>query len=172
MAHHLAHGNNNYGEFRDVRYTYDELNRLTKVDDSKQDVFDEMFAYDAQGRITAQRRAGNVVNPTGGEYSYYSGKNRLKSVADNMGGTADERNMSDTANFVYDSVGNLTYDKYLQGEGSKNALVHFYCRTVVYCALRNSKRLKISYDLRGMPVEFKIKNKGIFEDGLVILTKT
>ena len=128
MAHHLAHENNNYGEFRDVRYTYDELNRLTKVDDSKQDVFDEIFAYDAQGRITAQRRAGNVVNPTGGEYSYYSGKNRLKSVADNMGGTADERNMSDTANFVYDSVGNLTYDK--------------------------SKGLEILYDWRGMPIEF------------------
>jgi hypothetical protein len=60
-----------------------------------------------------------------------------------MGGTADERNMSDTANFVYDSVGNLTYDKYLQGEGNKNALVHFYCRTVVYCALRDSKEMKI-----------------------------
>ena len=137
-----------------MRYTYDELNRLINVNDSKQDVFDEIFAYDAQGRITAQRRAGNVVNPTGGEYSYYSGKNRLKSVADNMGGTADERNMSDTANFVYDSVGNLTYDKYLQGEGSKNALVHFYCRTVVYCALRNSKEMKILYDWRGMPIEF------------------
>jgi len=128
MAHHLAHGNSNYGEFRDVRYTYDELNRLTKVNDTKQDVFDEIFAYDAQGRITAQRRAGNVVNPTGGEYSYYSGKNRLKSVADNMGGTADERNMSDTANFVYDSVGNLTYDK--------------------------SKGMEILYDWRGMPIEF------------------
>ena len=52
MAHHLAHENNNYGEFRDVRYTYDELNRLTKVDDSKQDVFDEMFAYDAQETLS------------------------------------------------------------------------------------------------------------------------
>ena len=138
MAHHLAHENNNYGEFRDVRYTYDELNRLTKVDDSKQDVFDEMFAYDAQGRITAQRRAGNVVNPTGGEYSYYSGKNRLKSVADNMGGTADERNMSDTANFVYDSEGNLVEDK--------------------------SKRMKISYDWRGMPVEFRLEPTGSSSD--------
>ncbi len=138
MAHHLAHENNNYGEFRDVRYTYDELNRLTKVDDSKQDVFDEMFAYDAQGRITAQRRAGNVVNPTGGEYSYYSGKNRLKSVADNMGGTADERTMSDTANFVYDSEGNLTEDR--------------------------SKGLKISYDWRGMPVEFRLEPTGSSSD--------
>jgi len=129
MAHHLAHENNNYGEFRDVQYTYDELNRLTKVNDTKQDVFDEIFAYDAQGRITAQRRAGNVVNPTGGEYSYYSGKNRLKTVADNMGGTsALGRIMSDPNNFVYDSEGNLTEDK--------------------------SKGLKISYDWRGMPVEF------------------
>ena len=30
----------------------------------------------------------------------------------------------------------------------------FYCRTAAYCALRKSKRLKISYDWRGMPVEF------------------
>ena len=62
--------------------------------------------------------------------------------------------MSDQDNFVYDSDGNLTEDKYLQGEGSKNALVHFYCRTAAYYALRNSKSLKISYDWRGMPVEF------------------
>ena len=45
-----------------------------------------------------------------------------------MGGTADERNMSDSANFVYDSVGNLTYDM--------------------------SKELKISHVWRGMPIEF------------------
>ncbi len=37
----------------------------------------------------------------------------------------------DNYNFVYDSDGNLIEDKYLQGEGSKNALVHFYCRTTV-----------------------------------------
>ena len=45
-------------------------------------------------------------------------------------------------------------DKYLQGESSKNALVHFYCRTAAYCALRKSEGLKISYDWRGMPIEF------------------
>ena len=56
--------------------------------------------------------------------------------------------------FVYNSEGNLIEDKYLQGESCKNALVHFYCRTVVYCALRNSKGLKISYDWRCMPIEF------------------
>ena len=48
--------------------------------------------------------------------------------------------------FLYNSERNLMDDKYLQGESGKNALVHFYCRTVVYCALRNSKGLKISYD--------------------------
>ena len=56
--------------------------------------------------------------------------------------------------FLYDSEDNLVDDKYLRGENCKNALVHFYCRTVVYCALRNSKGLKISYDWRGMPIEF------------------
>ena len=57
---------------------------------------------------------------------------------------------------LYDSWDNLTEDKYLHGENSKNALVHFYCQTVVYCALRKSKRLKISYDWRVMPVEFRL----------------
>ena len=128
MAHHLAHGNSNYGEFRDVLYTYDELNRLIKVDDKKQDVFDEMFTYDAQGRITAQRRGDKVKENVGGEYSYYSKQNRLKSVAHGMGGTADSRNMEADSNFVYDSEGNLVEDK--------------------------SKRLKIFYDWRGMPIEF------------------
>ena len=128
MAHHLVHGNGNYGEFRDVQYTYDELNRLIKVDDSKQDVFDEIFAYDAQGRITAQRRGNRVDSARGGEYGYYEGKNRLKSVAGNIGGTADTRKMDVDSNFVYDSEGNLTEDK--------------------------SKGLKILYDWRGMPIEF------------------
>ena len=58
----------------------------------------------------------------------------------------------------------------MQGESSKNALVHFYCRTAAYCALRNSKRLKISYDWRGMPIEFtqypSPENTGVSGDTL------
>jgi RHS repeat-associated protein len=69
-------------------------------------------------------------HPTGGEYAYESRTNRLKSVAANMGGeSADNRKMSYPENFVYDSEGNLTFDK--------------------------SKELEISYDWRGMPIEFK-----------------
>ena len=52
--------------------------------------------------------------------------------------------------FLHNSEGNLIEDKYLQGESSKNALVHFYCRTAVYCVLHNSKEMKILYDWRGM----------------------
>ncbi|MDY6332478.1 MAG: RHS repeat-associated core domain-containing protein [Fibrobacter sp.] len=111
-----------------------------------------MFEYDAQGRIVAQHRAkkmngkyGLDEHPTGGEYSYYSGKNRLKSVADNMGGTSvSGRIMSATNNFVYDSEGNLTEDK--------------------------SKRLEISYDWRGMPVEFRLEPTGSSSDNLFRLT--
>ena len=128
MVHQMAHGNDQYGQSRDVLYLYDELNRLTSVDDSKQDVFDEMFAYDAQGRITAQRRGDKTKENAGGEYSYYSKQNRLKSVTQGVGGTADSRNMEADSNFVYDSEGNLVEDK--------------------------SKRLKIFYDWRGMPIEF------------------
>ena len=57
-----------------------------------------------------------------------------------MGGSADERTMSDTANFVYDSVGNLTYDK--------------------------SKGMEILYDWRGMPVEFRLEPTGSSSDTL------
>ena len=137
MVHEMAYSDGSYSGSRDVQYVYDELNRLSKVKDSKQPMFDEMFEYDVQGRIVAQHRAKKTdgqyalnEHPTGGEYTYESGTNRLKSVAANMGGeSADNRNMSDPDNFVYDSEGNLTEDK--------------------------SKRLKISYDWRGMPVEFK-----------------
>ncbi len=128
MAHHLAHGNDIYGEFCGVQYSYDLMSRLVKVDDSIDDEFDEIFAYDALGRIVAQRRDTSIAKNIGGEYAYYANTNRLKSVANGMGGSADERNMSDTANFVYDSEGNLVEDR--------------------------SKGLKISYDWRGMPVEF------------------
>ena len=89
------------------------------------------LAYDAQGRITSQRRGSGRGgdSETGGEYSYYAKTNKLEKVANGMGGeSANNRNMSASGNFVYDSVGNLIEDK--------------------------SKDLKISYDWRGMPVEF------------------
>ena len=128
MVHELAHGNADFGQYRDVAYAYDQLNRLTSADDVEQDYFDEAFGYDAQGRIVAQRRDTSIAKNIGGEYAYYANTNRLKSIANGMGGTADDRNMSDAGNFVYDSEGNLIEDK--------------------------SKQMKISYDWRGMPVEF------------------
>jgi len=129
MVHELAHGNDAFAKRRDVKYTYDLLNRLTRVDDAGEDYFDEYFAYDEQGRIVAQRRDTSIAKNVGGEYTYESGTNRLKSVAMGMGGTADERPMSDADNFVYDRDGRLVEDR--------------------------SKHLTITYDWRGMPVEFK-----------------
>ena len=128
MAHQLAHGNTAYSENRNVTYYYDQLNRLASAEDIVENAFDEMFEYDAQGRIVSQRRAGNTSNTSGGEYAYESGSNRLKSVAAGMGGTAGSRDMSDADNFVYDQDGNLVEDK--------------------------SKSLTISYDWRDLPVEF------------------
>ena len=74
MVHTLAHGNTGYGENRDVTYAYDLMNRLTNVDDSEIDLFDEAFAYDPQGRIMSQRRGTNVTATSGGEYAYYANK--------------------------------------------------------------------------------------------------
>ena len=143
MIHNLAHDNQQYDTQRDVQYTYDLLNRLIEVADSKQPIFDEMFEYDVQGRITAQRRAQKSgqnneykVGSTGGEYTYDSKNksNRLISVADDMGGSADTRKMSATDNFDYDLEGNLTNDK--------------------------SKGLTITYNWRSMPIEF-VREKGL-----------
>lgn len=128
MVQRIAHNNRDFVQIRDVAYYYDQLNRLTKTDDLSQDYFDDIFEYDAQGRITAQRRAEKIVASSGGEYAYYDSTNKLKNVADGMGGTAGFRNMGDAQNFVYDRDGNLVEDK--------------------------SKNLTISYDWRGMPVEF------------------
>lgn len=128
MAQRIAHSNRDFVQNREVAYYYDQLNRLTKTDDLSQDYFDDFFEYDAQGRITAQRRAYRADSIQGGEYVYYDSTNRLKSVAEGMGGTGDGRDMSAGDNFVYDRDGNLVEDR--------------------------SKGLKISYDWRGMPIEF------------------
>ncbi len=90
MAHELAHGNADFSQYRDVAYAYDQLERLTKADDAEQDFFDEAFGYDAQGRIVAQRRDTSIAKNTSGEYIYYANTNRLKSVANGIGGSADE----------------------------------------------------------------------------------
>ena len=128
MVHELAHGNADFSQYRDVAYAYDQLNWLTKADDAEQDYFDEIFAYDPQGRIVAQRRDTSIAKNIGDEYAYYANTNRLKSIANGMGGSADSRSMSDPDNFVYDTDGNLIEDK--------------------------SKSMRISYDWRGMPSSF------------------
>ena len=134
MVHELAHGNADFSQYRDVAYAYDQLNWLTKADDAEQDYFDEIFAYDPQGRIVAQRRDTSIAKNIGDEYAYYANTNRLKSIANGMGGSADSRSMSDPDNFVYDTDGNLIEDK--------------------------SKSMRISYDWRGMPSSFTRELEG------------
>src|SRR5574344_1888043 len=130
MAHSLAHGNTGYGQERDVSYAYDLMNRLTKVDDADMDGFDETFAYDPQGRITAQRRGADAANAAGGEYDYYANTDKLKKAAAGMSAAVDaERLMNADSNFVYDADGNMTYDA--------------------------SKKMTVSYDYRGLPTEFR-----------------
>ena len=134
MAQRIAHSNRDFVQNREVAYYYDQLNRLTRTDDLSQDYFDEIFEYDAQGRIAAQRRAEKVVNLSGGEYAYYDSTNRLKYVADGIGGTAGFRNMGNAQNFVYDREGNLIEDR--------------------------SKNMTVVYDWRGMPIEFTQQPSG------------
>ena len=75
MAQRISHDNRNFVQNRDVAYYYDQLNRLIKTDDLNQDYFDDIFEYDAQGRITAQRRAERADSAHGGEYAYKNGTN-------------------------------------------------------------------------------------------------
>src|SRR5574344_535099 len=108
------------------------LNRLTKVEDDVEDYFDEIFNYDAQGRIVQQRRGQHLLAMRyGGEYSYYTGTNHLEKVMGSMSidDSGNKRDMSAGNNFAYDRDGNMIEDK--------------------------SKKMTISYDHRGLPVEFK-----------------
>src|SRR5574344_407374 len=132
MVHHLAHGSPNYSESRDVAYAYDMLNRLTKVEDDVEDYFDEIFNYDAQGRIVQQRRGQNLLAMRyGGEYSYYTGTNQLEKVMGSMSidDSGNKRDMSAGNNFLYDHDGNMIEDK--------------------------SKKMTVTYDHSGLPTEFK-----------------
>ena len=130
MVHQMADAG--YVSDVDMAYTYDALNRLVKADGQADGLtlFDEEFDYDVQGRIVEQRRGGNA---DGGKYKYKESTNKLQSVDGYISGYADGRDMSDPENFVYDQEGNLVEDK--------------------------SKNMKISYDWRGMPVEFVWKDE-------------
>ena len=103
------------------------------------DDYDEFFAYDARGRITMQCRGANTNSSvtSGGEYTYKNGTNKLISVASGMSGrSASGRIMSAPNNFVYDSEGYLTEDKYLQGSAAKMHLCFFIAepQRIALCA--------------------------------------
>ncbi|HKM03492.1 MAG TPA: RHS repeat-associated core domain-containing protein, partial [Lachnospiraceae bacterium] len=79
-----------------------------------------------------QRRGQNLLAMRyGGEYSYYTGSNQLEKVMGSMSidDSGNKRDMSAGNNFLYDRDGNMVEDK--------------------------SKQMTISYDHRGLPVEFK-----------------
>src|SRR5574344_485565 len=132
MVHHLAHGSPNYSESRDVAYAYDMLNRLTKVEDDVEDYFDEIFNYDAQGRIVQQRRGQNLLAMRyGGEYSYYTGTNQLEKVMGSMSidDCGNKSDMSAGNNLLFDRDGDMIEDK--------------------------SKKMTVKSNNRGLPTEFK-----------------
>jgi RHS repeat-associated protein len=132
MVHKLAHINQFFSTERDVAYYYDELNRLTKVDDKDERAFyDEAFTYDPQGRIVRQARAEIAHEANGGaSYVYIPNTNKLLTVSSNGGGKLNDRFIGNSYEiFRYDRDGNMVEDK--------------------------SKQMTISYDHRGLPVEFK-----------------
>jgi RHS repeat-associated protein len=132
MVHHLAHINQFFSTERDVAYYYDELNRLTKVEDEdERDFYDEAFTYDPQGRIVRQARAEIAHEANGGaSYVYIPNTNKLLTVSSNGGGKLNDRFIGNSYEiFRYDRDGNMIEDK--------------------------SKKMTISYDHRGLPVEFK-----------------
>src|SRR5574344_1104083 len=132
MVHHLAHINQFFSTERDVAYYYDELNRLTKVDDKdERNFYDEAFTYDEQGRIVRQARAEIAHEANGGAtYVYIPNTNKLLTVSSNGGGKLNDRFIGNSYEiFRYDRDGNMIEDK--------------------------SKEMTISYDHRGLPTEFK-----------------
>lgn len=124
-------------EITDCYYTYDKVNRLTKVHNStpthpgeSDDFFDASFSYDQNGRFVTKNEGGNN---TWGQYAYTSGTNKLESIANSP---RERINTSDAIaknNFIYDSNGNMIFDRH--------------------------KLMAVSYDWRDLPVLFSFYDR-------------
>lgn len=112
-------------------YTYDQLNRLKRLDAHKgmqagqnqwlagsniPDYRSE-FTYDANGNIMTLFRRGTTANNNPLEmdqmaYNYYSGNNRLEYVEDPVSSSNYDNDIDDQSpgNYRYDKIGNLTRD--------------------------------------------------------------
>jgi RHS repeat-associated protein len=113
-----------YEQMVGYAYKYDLLSRLKKSDFktyaanqySSSTDYATAYTYDANGNILTQTRNGYAAVSLSMDqltYSYYSGTNRLKKVADAVGTTSytsDMENQTATNNYVYDASGNLTSD--------------------------------------------------------------
>lgn len=110
-------------------YQYDQLNRLVSMDTwrgfnvtgnswnmpmSIVGDYRERISYDGNGNIKTYNRQGQSGNLTMDslQYNYYSGSNKLKYIKDRVTSTyvQDLKDQSDTNNYHYDEIGNLTQD--------------------------------------------------------------
>ena len=82
---------------KNIFYSYDNLNRLNKVNYSDIYGFNIFYSYDKIGN-----RINSTFNNTFYQYIYYPNTNKLKQV-------------SKLANYTYDAQGNLIYKKDAQG---------------------------------------------------------
>ena len=167
-------------------YTYDQLNRLTRMDayngfntttDSwsgmtQMDQFKERIAYDANGNIGTYLRHGHKSSFVMDDltYSYGTGTNRLLRVTDNVpdasyglaaGDVADMDNQG-ANNYTYDEIGNLVKDV---KEGLTNVKWSVYGKILEITRTANAanpvQRITYTYDAQGSRISKTVlKNTG------------
>jgi RHS repeat-associated protein len=125
VSHIAPKGGLQYEQMTGYTYKYDLLGRLKKSNfnsyatgqyTTSNDYLTE-YTYDANGNILTQKRNGYALAALSMDqltYTYYTGTNRLKKVADAVGTTSvytnDMENQTATSNYSYDASGNLTND--------------------------------------------------------------
>lgn len=106
---------------RGYSFNYDALNRLKKANygegntlAANKDLFSMNADYDKNGNILLLNRNFRSTDDYADQltYSYYSGTNQLQKVTDPTGDVAgvEDYAASTSANYLYDSNGNMTYD--------------------------------------------------------------
>ncbi|HMJ48141.1 MAG TPA: RHS repeat-associated core domain-containing protein, partial [Ferruginibacter sp.] len=147
------------------KYSYDQLNRIVSMQAYKGltastnvwtpvaiDDYKEQVSYDPNGNIETYNRKGA---PTAGKpttmddlgYNYYTGTNRLQQVTDNVTAsnyTEDIDNQSNTSNYTYDAIGNMTGDA---AEGITSIDWNVYGK--ISNIVKGSNTISYTYDASG-----------------------
>ena len=167
-------------------YQYDQLNRLVSMNafggfnnisnswtggiptELQYEAYKENISYDPNGNILSYLRNGKSTTPAMDNltYSYYDNTNRLKKVDDlpaNTGNyTEDIDNQTNSSNYTYDAIGNLTGDAsepILNIEWTVYGKIKKIVKSTQIANVPTQVTIEYEYDASGNRIYKKVDNK-------------